>query len=102
MIISVALTPRKYIPLPKQRPIPTVAQRPAAVVRPMMFSFLTKMTPAPRKPMDWMTLAAILPASYVSLTPSMLAMSMKPYLETIIRMAAEMATMTWVLRPAFL
>ena len=100
--ISVAEIPRKYIPLPKHSPIPTVAQRPAAVVSPMMLSLRTKMTPAPRKPMDWITPAAILPPSDVSLTSGMLAMSRNPYFETIIRIAAEMATITWVLRPAFL
>ena len=93
MIITVAVMPMTYMPEPKQRPIPTVAQSPAAVVRPMTLSLRMKMTPAPRKPMDWMTPAAIRPLSDVRRKSPALAMSIKPYFETIIRIAAAMETM---------
>ena len=47
---SVDMMARKYIPAPMAMPMATVAQMPAAVVRPIAELWRTKMIPAPRNP----------------------------------------------------
>ena len=91
--------PVTYIPAPIAIPIPTVAHSPAEVVSPTVFSFLTNMAPAPRKPIAVTTPATILDAS--SDIPSYPTTSKKPYFETAIMSAEEIATRIWVSIPAF-
>ena len=55
---AVEKTPMTYMPAPMARPIPAVAQMPAAVVRPLMELPLRKMMPAPRKETPLMIWAA--------------------------------------------
>ena len=71
------------------------------MVTPETFSFLTKITPAPKKPIAETTLDATREAS--TFKPSeMFKISKKPYLETIIMSAEDSATMMCVLIPAVL
>ena len=95
---AVDMMPMPYIPAPNAIPTPTVAHRPADVVRPSALSLLTNMTPAPRKPMAETTLAAIREAS--TEIPSTERTSKNPYFDTIIIKAEAIATIMWVLTPA--
>ena len=84
--------------------MPAVAQRPAAVVRPLTEPLFLKMTPAPRKLMPLTTWAAIRAGSDsrtpAKKPPGNAEMSAKAYLDTIIISAAAQQTMMWVRRPA--
>ena len=70
-----------YIPAPIARPTLAVDQIPAAVVRPLIETSLTKITPAPRKPTPVITFEAILEASARS--PSNCKISKNPYFEIV-------------------
>ena len=92
-----AKTAMMYMPPPIATPMPTVAQRPADVVRPLTVSFLVKITPAPRKPMAVTIPAAIREGSRFTFAPRT---SSKPYLLTSIIRQEVRATMEWVRMPA--
>ena len=90
--------PMKYMPAPTAIPMAAVAQTPAAVVRPEICSFLTKIVPAPMKEIPVTIWAAILEGS--SERSCMLSRSVKPYLDTIMNKAEAIATTMCVLTPA--
>src|SRR5690606_3817064 len=85
------------IPAPHAMPIAAVIHTEAAVVRPLTASFLTKMTPAPRKPIPATICAAMREGSRVTSGPRI---AWKPYAETRVNMAEPRPTSVWVRNPA--
>src|SRR5699024_2688456 len=93
------MIPISYMPPPMARPIPAVAQTPAAVVKPCIEVRCTRIIPAPKKPIPLGMAAATRLGSRITSSANT---SKYAYFETSMKTALPIATRKCVRRPASL